>query len=282
MEQKILGFSGRQQSGKTSCSNYILGMYMWMRGIVKGQIGINKNGDLYITDILGDTSKEGVFNPYFDSPDMRGFLAQHVDAYVRLYSMADILKQEVCINLLGLDWKSCYGTNEEKNKPTHLRWENFPGCVTVGSIWDRLLTAYDGKVPNNLFFHKPGFMSGREAMQYAGTEFFRNLYGDSHAKATLKRIKEDNSEVAIIMDIRFPNEVGIVQENGGVVARLTRNGDVPTEHTSETMLDKENYDWKNFDIILKNDDLTIDQQNQEVVTMLVGLGWVEPKVETVE
>lgn len=281
-QQKIIAFSGRAQAGKTSCCNYILGMRMWMKGIVRGSFGINENGDLYVTDLLGNTEYEGVFNPYSGSLAMKGFLAEYVDPYVKLYSMADILKQEVCINLLGLKWEQCYGTNAQKNELTHLRWEDFPGCVTSKDAKFEADYSIDADMKTEhptVFYHKPGFMTGRETMQFVGTEIFRKMYGDCHAKATINRIKQDNSEWAIIMDIRFPNEVDVVKQEEGLVVRLTRNGNIKSQHKSETALDKNNYDWANFDAILTNDKLTLEEQNHEVVTLLTGFGWIVPDVE---
>jgi len=47
------------------------------------------------------------------------------------------------------------------------------------------------------------------------------------------------------------------------VIRLTRDLH-NSSHISETALDKENYDWKNFDYVLDNQNLTIYEQSLQI------------------
>jgi len=53
-----------------------------------------------------------------------------------IYSFADPLKKDVCINILGLTERQCYGTDADKNTLTNLRWENMP-CFGTDS-WNCL------------------------------------------------------------------------------------------------------------------------------------------------
>lgn len=254
--QNIIAFSGRKSSGKNTAGNLILGLYMGMTDVVHGACMIDDNGKLLISDLFGDTNHEGIFDPYYDSPDMANFLAEYVSPNVKLYSFADGLKQDVCINLLGLTWKQCYGTDDDKNSLTDLRWENMPGLK-------------ESKYAKN-----KGKMSGREVLQYVGTEIFRKMFGDVWAASTLNRIRKDDSAIAIITDCRFPNEVEYTQKYGGKVVRLTRNQNIKETHASETALDKENFDWAKFDAIVDNDKLAVKEASDEIEKLLVEWGWI--------
>jgi hypothetical protein len=123
-----------------------------------------------------------------------------IGIHAELYSFADQLKRNVCINLLGLSYESCYGTDEQKNAPTHLKWENMPGVVT-SERYPKWLTE------KLLYHHPPGCMSGRDVMQYVGTEIFRKIHGNVWVDATINNILDDSPAVAFVTDVRFPNEV---------------------------------------------------------------------------
>jgi hypothetical protein len=150
----------------------------------------------------------------------------------KIYSFADPLKQDICINILGLSHDQCYGSDDDKNSLTHLTWN------------DKQLTA-------------------RDVMQIVGTEMFRTMYPNVWVNALINKIKNDNIEVALISDCRFPNEVDIVHKNHGYVIRLTRNL-FNVDHPSEKALDKEYYDWSNFDWVIDNQNLNIDDKNKAI------------------
>jgi len=153
-----------------------------------------------------------------------------------VYNFADPLKN-VCMDILGLGFEQCYGTDQEKNE---------------------LVNCYkNGKQ-----------MTAREVLQMVGTEFFRSIQHDVWAGATIRKIQQDNPPVALIADCRFPNEVKAVKKAGGVVIKLTRNL-YNSDHASETALDPENYDQNNFDLIVYNQNMTIGQQWQEVIRWIL-------------
>jgi len=66
----------------------------------------------------------------------------------------------------------------------------------------------------------------RYFLQLVGTEMFRNLFRqDVWTKLLERRIRanEDNVDLYIIADIRFPNEARMVQDLGGTVIRVFRD-----------------------------------------------------------
>jgi hypothetical protein len=167
---------------------------------------------------------------------------------VFMCSFADHLKK-FCIDVLGLDYSQCYGSDEEKNTLTIYRWDDTPW----GLASDR---------------HKTGLMSGREVMQAFGTECIRAWFGNVWAKATIRKIRTVNPKVAMITDVRFPNEIDeILTQQHSFVIRLTRsiakiNGEEDS-HSSEKLLD--NYDWgRKHCYILDNEHISVEEQREQI------------------
>lgn len=154
----------------------------------------------------------------------------------RLYNFADPLKNDICMNILGLTYEQCYGEDIYKNTLTDIKWEG-----------------------NNL--------TAREVMQFVGTDIFRKMKNDVWAGATIKKILSDKPQLAVIADCRFPNEVEAVRSVGGIVIKLTRNP-FNSNHDSEIALDEINYAPSNFDLIIYNENINIPQQNQIVLDFL--------------
>jgi hypothetical protein len=249
MNQQILAFSGRKQSGKNTAINFMVGWHMHAIGLVRGSFHVDEKGQLYITDINGDTDFEGIFDILRGTPSMEIFLADNLDAYVKVYNFADLLKQEVCMKILGLSHEQCYGTDEQKNQPTHLMWQKMPDIP------------YDGSVPS-----KTGPMTAREVMQYVGSNIFRKMSNNVWVDATIKKIKEEGSALALIADCRFPNEVEGIQKAGGKVVRLTRAPFKEDTHISETALDN----YTSFDAVLENSQMSIKEQCDAIYQLITS------------
>lgn len=158
----------------------------------------------------------------------------------KIYNFADPLKQDICINILGLTTDQCYGTDDQKNELVNCYWDN------------RQLTA-------------------REVMQIVGTDMFRKMQTNVWSGATIRKIQQENSTVAIIADCRFPNEVEAIKTAGGLVIKLNRNP-YNSDHASEVALDEHLYNQFNFDLVVNNQYLTIDEQNQLICSFLIDKG----------
>jgi len=283
---KLLGISGRKQSGKTTVFNCILGIEMMQLAIIRNRFEITPLGKLLVSDIFGNTDHAGVFDPERDNNSMRDFLSEYVSPYIKSYGFADILKRIVCIDILGLSHTACYGTDAEKMELTHLKWEDMPGVTTEEVPQDPVdievagrLGKYYEKCLSGVVYHKPGFMSGREVMQYVGTEIFRKMHNPVWIDSCLRNIVKEGSLFPIVPDCRFPNEVEAIQKVGGKVIRLTRNGEDPDVHSSERELDRDVYDWNKFDVVIDNANMTIGEQNHEILRLLSKWGWTERVVE---
>lgn len=250
METKILGFSGKLQSGKDSACNYLTAVALRNALKLTDVAYVNKDGKL----VVEYTDDKGKFDQVLDvdsrNPELMVWLSENVWGYMKKFSCADALK-EFCHYVLNLPAESVWGSNEEKNAPTHLNWSDMP-------------TKIKGKT---------GPMSGREVLEYFGSQIVRKMYGDAWATALMNRIKMFSPEYALINDIRFPNEVKAVQAAGGKVIRLTRITDEAAKntHVSNTALD----DFEGFDYVLDNQDLSMEETHQLLTVKLIEWNFME-------
>lgn len=232
---KIIGIAGRKQAGKNTVANYINGHVLISRNMVT-DFYIDENGKLIVQ--TSDSNGEVGFGEFDITRKDKAFVEyahQELWPYIKVYHFADPLK-EMAVNLFGLTYQQVYGTDEDKNTLTHLLWEDIPACP-------------EGKSGN---------MTARDFLQHFGTNIVRKTYNNAWVNATINRIINEDSELSIIPDVRFPNEVKAIKDNGGIVIRLTRDL-YHSVHDSERALDKESFDWKNFDLVLDNENLKIEQ-----------------------
>ena len=230
---KILGIAGRKQAGKNTVANILHGIVLKEKELIKDW-SVDSKGQLQIST----TNSEGKHGwGYFwvqrQDEDFMEYAELNMWPYIKLYSFADSLKS-ICINLFDIPFRSLYGTDEEKNQiQEHLRWENMPGMdKTVGA------------------------MTAREFMQFFGTDIMRKMYEPVWVNACLNKIKKEQSELAIIADVRFPNEAKAIEDAGGIVIRLTRNIH-DDKHSSEIALD--NYPFTDY----------IDNQTESIDELMV-------------
>lgn len=157
-----------------------------------------------------------------------------------IYNFADPLKQNICMDILGLTYDQCYGSDDKKNELVDCYWDN----------------------------HK---LTAREVMQIVGTDIFRRMKQNVWSDAIIRRINKESPTAAIIADCRFPNEVDAIKKAGGTVIKLTRNPH-NSYHASEMALDQDQYDQKNFDLIIDNENLSISEQNDQILKFLLNKG----------
>jgi hypothetical protein len=234
----IIGFSGKKQSGKTTSGNFIASVFLANLGICDS-VRLNDIGEIEVSDLLGEKNYAGVFDPN-KSPGTDYIIQQVTDKLspqIKLYSFADVLKQDICIDILGLTYQQCYGSDEDKNSLTNIVSDN-------------------------------GRMTARDVMQYIGTDVFRKIKPNIWVDATLNKIRKDNPKIAVITDCRFPNEVEAIKKNNGVVVRLTR-APFESDHISENILNSENYEWNNFNYVLDNNNMSIYDQCVELEKILI-------------
>ena len=243
----VVCLCGKKQSGKNTAANYIVGRFLVETGQVR-QFDISERGHLKYLRTEGGA--------WVDVAE--GALGEHRFSGVALYSFADALKQ-FCMDVFGLTYEQCYGSEEDKNTLTQLRWEEMPtfqdrNGITVLNLLDRRRC-----------------MTAREVLQYFGTDVVREMFCDGWATATMARIGRDRPALAVITDGRFPNEVAVVNANGGKTLRLLRDVCSLDAHVSETALD--DLPDETFTHVLDNRAMTIAEQNRAMEGMVTQ--WLE-------
>lgn len=234
----ILGISGKKQSGKTTVGNFILSLYISKLRLAD-KVYLDNEGKIIVSDFCGYDTYQGDFDIHwlnYVKPDNILDGLNRLNQNIRIYNFADILKQNICMEILGLKYEQCYGTNEQKDELTNMYWS------------DKQLSC-------------------RDVMQVVGTDMFRALDKDVWVRSTINRIVDDRPELAIITDCRFPNEVEAIKKIDGKIIRLTRNPH-NSDHTSETILDENNYDWSNFDYVIDNSNLSMYDQVSGIKNIL--------------
>jgi hypothetical protein len=226
----IIGVSGKKRSGKDSLCKYLQAWYFC---------------NFEQKDVTFKQRQDGkiVFN---GRPGLGDDTVQDYDC--KIYSFADPLKK-FCIEIMGLTYENCYGTEEEKNSFSNYRWNNLPLLSRI-------------KYSKYYIIPRSGFMTAREILQYVGTDIFRNMFSNTiWVNATIDTIKRENKKIALIADIRFESEIdAIMNEKNGCIIRLKRKI-ADDEHTSETQLD--NFDFSQFgdrSLVIDNREMTIEEQ----------------------
>jgi len=257
----ILGISGKKQAGKTTIANIIHGDILLRNNLIL-DYNINDDGKLIIKTKNAE-GKEGwgEFDIERKDEDFVQYSHYNMWPHVKLYNFADSLK-ELCINLFGLTPEQVYGTEEQKNQILPgIRWEDMPRFQNMKLIKKLPIDA------KKSWGWKEGAMTAREFMQFLGTDIMRKIDKNVWANACINKILKEGSDLAVIADVRFPNEVEAINKVGGKVLRLERNVH-EDDHDSETALDVDNFDHSNFWHVLDNRDITIQQTITEIQSLL--------------
>jgi hypothetical protein len=231
---KIIGISGRKQAGKNTVANYINGEVLQRKKMINS-FYIDENGSLLVNTedatghsgygILDITRKDSIFVEYAE---------KELWPYIKVYHFADPLK-EIAISLFDVESEKVYGSDDDKNSFTNIKWED----VSDGN-------------------KNTGYLTIREFLEHFGTKVIRRMKANVWSDYSIKKILSEQSEIAIIPDVRFPNEVAAIQNAGGVVIRLTRNTFNSTAEP-EVALDQNRFDWGKFDLVIDNECVSLDE-----------------------
>lgn len=94
-------------------------------------------------------------------------------------------------------------------------------------------------------------------LQVVGTDVFRRVDPSIWCRVLMDTIDEQQPDLAIITDVRFPNEADIVKANGGKLIKVSRvyadggpwvADDRPSNHASETALNH----YREWDVVFGN------------------------------
>lgn len=250
---KIIAFAGKKQSGKNSVANGITGHLMKKVQIVEWY-DVNNEGQLVVPALVGkddqgfDIIERRVLDLNDPREEVQNFLEEVVHPGVKTYSFATPLKN-MAVNIFGLTYDQCYGTDEDKNTPTKIQWKNMPG--------------FKGSKSNGELF-----VTGREFLQWFGTEVCRKIRDDCWTEYCTTQIQIEQPIYALITDMRYLNEAKAIKDVGGTIVYLTRDVAGEDNHSSET----ESIQIKDMaDFVCDNQNLSIKEQNNQIIVKLQEL-----------
>lgn len=238
-----------------------------------------------MTYILGCSGKQGS-----GKDTLANFLIRNSselfgeDATVKKYYFAQGLK-DLLTDFLNIPKELVWGTDDDKNKATHILWENLPHYQELENE-ERIRLFNDSMYPGasttieefeaELARRRPkGAMTVRQVLEHVGTEIFRRMYPRVWIERCLNTIRKESPTLAVIADLRFPDEADAIREAGGKLIRLTRTTERAAQntHASNVALD----DYGSFDAYINNAHFNIDETNNRLVGWLKHWGWVKGK-----
>lgn len=265
---RIIGISGRSQAGKNMCGNAILGEVLSTKITFNNQplisdYKIDERGLLYVPAQISETEVVyGIFDPFNFERHFVDWANQFVFPHCKLYSFATLLKEKVCSDVLGIPLNLVFGDDKAKAQDSHI-----PRTAIDAFSKTKKKAGVSTDAPPS------EYLSVREVLQFVGTELLRKFYPNVWSEGLLRVILTEQSELAVVIDVRFPNEVAAIKDSGGRVIRLLRDPKQGT-HDSETALDPENYDQSNFDLIVDNRELSINETKDVVIKYVRELEWI--------
>lgn len=267
----ILLISGKKQSGKNTVSNFIHGYMMRARGVTKKFYIDEDNGKLHVYSRFVDGEGQekfgmGELDILRTDPEFEQYASALIWPHVKNYYFADTLK-EMCMRVFGIPPHKLYGTNEQKNEPTEIKWSDIAFALPPRIV---------GKLKKEGKFDQ--YMTGREFLQQFSTAICRKIKNTCWIDACYRDIIEDGSELAVVSDTRYPDEIecGLAIQKAGLAnvktLRLTRKGtDDDDQHSSEIALDGCD---ELFDAIVDNANMTIPETCDEVLRIMLEWGWL--------
>jgi hypothetical protein len=187
------------------------------------------------------------------SPGMGNWANSGVGAFqdrydIRKYSFADALRREV-----DAEYRKAGGV-EKVFAPNYCFAKK--GYVVTLPDW----VQYD---PNGEVNEQYPLGKQRPFLQWWGTEYRRADDDNYWVKRLAEQIELEKPQIALITDMRFPNEMAFVKQYGETV-KVERSGLPEATHASETILDDVSYeDWS---IILMNNG-TLEEFLEGAVTV---------------
>lgn len=261
---RILGINGLIGSGKNTLCNFMHGYQLRANNLIQN-FSLDIDGKLHVAY---DEGKEGMLDVERNDPQFALWAVTGLWPYVKSYAFAHALK-DICENLFEIPRECLYGTDQEKNAIIpNLLWENIPGIYTNKKMYDLSVEA-NPELKSILCFHDPGPMTAREFMQFFGTEVMRKIYSPIWVNRCIRLIKEEESALAIITDVRFDNEAEAILGAGGKVVQLTRTTKTDG-HTSEKGISP-----ALVSTVLDNANMDLVDSCQQLLNIIDSYGWTE-------
>lgn len=271
MKQNVLVFAGTKQSGKSTAAKFIHGFRMKEAGSIRC-FDISADGELLVNASFRDTNGDiletnnAILDIYRQDFEFGKYAHEKIWPYAKVYNFAEELK-EACIRIFGLNPKNVYGSDEDKNQPTSIKWQDVWPLLSNGRK-DEIIAKYRKENYLNRF------LSHREFLQDYGT-LCRIIQPNCWVEACWRKIKDEGYPYIIIDDCRYENEVDISTGFGAKIVLLTLQP-FKDSHSSEKI---HTVDRKKFHFVLDNANMTIEEKHRELVKILNEVGWTTAKLE---
>lgn len=260
----ILVLAGSKQSGKSSSAKFLYGHIMKKYGAIR-YFDITEDGKLLVNsyyDNNGDIQEEqGELDIERKDYDFYMYAEETIWPHIKLYNFGDNLKNAAS-NIFGIEPELLWGSNDDKNTPINIKWSDVAFALLPKEIED---LKKHGKFYNQ--------MTVREFLQVFGTKVCRRIQDTCWIERLIEKMVKEQSELVVIADCRFVNEVETMKKVGAKVIKLTRKID---NDNSESEVDLDNY--KNFDAVIDNKNMTIHEKNINLFNILKQWGWVEGEI----
>ena len=114
---KVIGISGRKQSGKNTAANYIAGSILKSKNMIQDFV-ITEVGSLSIKTTDGDGNVGwGIFDLTRKDQTFTSYAEQEIWPFIKIYHSADPLKS-MAVEFFDLTPQQVYGTDNDKNTKT--------------------------------------------------------------------------------------------------------------------------------------------------------------------
>lgn len=276
MTTRILAFAGNKQSGKTTCSNFIHGYQLRCNNIINA-FNVTDKGDLIVgTEFIDSKGEKEQGQALLEVKrvdlDFAEWAVYNMWPYVKSYSFADPLKN-IATELFDIKEENIRGTDIQKNAKIPITWESMPGIISCPKMAKnpQIKKLIDD---GTFMYHKKGKMTGREFLQFFGSEVCRKIYEEIWVSRLVKDVESEGSLLAVVDDCRYPNEAEAIQNAGGKVIKLTRSNHEDS-HKSENAFSKD----YNFDAIIDNQNMSIQEAHVELVKTIENWGWLGSPIQ---
>lgn len=245
-EQQIIAFAGSKSAGKSTAARFLHSLaFIYLKVSSLAEID-GETGQLVVNT---DKDTLGVFDLRRQDNQFINFMSGNIWDFIKLFGFADPIK-EAGIGF-GIDYKLLVGSDEDKNTLTHVVWEKFPQAIRKKNT---------------------GQMTVRDFCKAYG-DLMRTIDPDYFVRSAVERIKLSGTNLAIIDDLRFKNEVEYLKKNTNAkVIYLTRHPHDDDHQSEKDLLD---YDQSHFDGVIDNQNLTIHETCEQIFGILKTLGVVE-------
>ena len=264
MNQNIIMFAGTKESGKSTAAKYIAGKILQLNKKLRFFKVDENNGHLYVNTQTADGNEGvGILDLYRQDYEFVKYASENIWPYIKIYSFAKCLK-DTTINVFGLNPQYIYGSQEDKEQPTHIKWDNIWSLLP-----DKRKDAIISKYKTNF---KKEYLSHRELLQEFGT-ICRSFDSDCWVKACFNEIKAEGYPYCIIDDGRYENEIDKgIQEKAQIV--LLARQPHQDSHASEQI---HSVDRKKFNNICPAN-LDFNTKNVWLDDLLYVNGWLKGEI----